>query len=114
LRKVRSITASAEACKHPVHEPAAQCVSAWLFTPDQWRARDPNGDYVDHERRTISRPSRRSCLVSILICRARRRSSASARIFLDVTPPGVNKGTFAASNTENGFAQAIEHYILGG
>ena len=186
--------------QHPVPEAAARRslevldqfgIGAWLFTPAEWLARDPNGDYVDHERRTIQTEasivpsfdpyaSRASKIVGVskdfaLLDRcepvlrdalgAQASVARSQAYYLDVTPPGVDKGTFVesmarrlsisteaiavlgdmgndvamfekaglsiamgnaspevkrrahkltASNMEDGFAQAIEHYILGG
>jgi Cof subfamily protein (haloacid dehalogenase superfamily) len=185
--------------QHPVPEPAARRslevlaqfeIDAWLFTPTAWLARDPNGDYVDHERRTIQTEptlvpsfdpylSRASKIVGVSkefarldACEPAMRDALGAQAsvarsqayYLDVTPPGVNKGTFVewvarrlniptaaiavlgdmendvamfekaglsiamgnaspavkgrahrltASNAEDGFAQAIERYILG-
>jgi len=185
--------------QHPVPEPAARRslavlgefgIDAWLFTPTAWLARDPNGDYVDHERRTIqteatlvasfdpylSRASKIVCVSKdfsrLDACDPALREALgtqasvarSQAYYLDVTPPGVNKGTFVewmarrlnipteviavlgdmendiamfekaglaiamgnagpavkerahrltASNAEDGFAQAIERYILG-
>ncbi len=33
-----------------------QGIDAWLFTPEAWFIRDPAGDHVDHEARTIGQP----------------------------------------------------------
>ena len=185
--------------QHPVPEPAARRslevlgafgIDAWLFTPGEWLVRNPDGDYVEHERKTIhTEPtlvasfdphlSRASKIVGaskdfarLDECEPEMRSALSGQAsvarsqayYLDVTPPGVDKGTFVAwmarrlnipaeaiavlgdmendiamfekaglsiamgnaspevkrrahkltaSNAQDGFAQAIERYILG-
>lgn len=162
----------------------------WMFTMDEWLTRDRDGPYVEWERRTLlTEPSvvadfvpylDRVCKVvgsssnfeGLAQCQSTLRKSLGAQAsvsrsqayYLDVTPPGMNKGTFVealakrlglgleaiavlgdadndlamfrkaglsiamgnaiedikreanyvtGSNTEDGFAAAIEHYILG-
>ena len=97
-------------------------VDIWLFTGDQWLARDPNGEYVGHEQLAIKHApvivdSFAPCLNSV--CKIVGASSdpehltrcetamqqavgneataaRSQTYYLDVTPPGHDKGTFVA------------------
>jgi Cof subfamily protein (haloacid dehalogenase superfamily) len=97
-------------------------VDIWLFTGDQWLARDPDGEYVGHEQLAIKHdpvivesfaPYLNSvCKIvgaspdpELLIrCEAAMqqavgREATAARsqtYYLDVTPPGHDKGTFVA------------------
>jgi Cof subfamily protein (haloacid dehalogenase superfamily) len=99
---------------------AAFAVDAWVFTPDQWLVRDPCGDYVELERLTIQVEPRaigdfapylaRTCkivgsssnLTRLAECELAMRKALGRRAsvarsqsyYLDVTPPGVDKGTF--------------------
>ena len=92
----------------------------WLFNSDQWLTRDPNGAYVPHEKRAIRAdptivadftPYLASACkivgasadaVGLQRCEAEMQEALGARLppirsqsyYLDITPPGVNKGTF--------------------
>jgi Cof subfamily protein (haloacid dehalogenase superfamily) len=92
----------------------------WLFTPDRWLARDPNGPYVPHEKRAIRADATivddftpylsSACKIvgasadaaGLQRCEtvmhealgAQATAVRSQSYYLDVTPPGVNKGTF--------------------
>jgi Cof subfamily protein (haloacid dehalogenase superfamily) len=96
-------------------------VGIWLFSPEHWWLRDPNGDYVERERRTVAAEpkvitdfeARLSDLCKIVgVSRDFDRlaecetavktalgesasASRSQRYYLDITPPGVDKGTVA-------------------
>jgi Cof subfamily protein (haloacid dehalogenase superfamily) len=92
----------------------------WLFTTDLWLARDPNGQYVPHEKRAIrADPTLVADFTPYLsqACKIVGASTDAAGLercetamqealgtqatavrsqsyYLDITPPGVNKGTF--------------------
>jgi Cof subfamily protein (haloacid dehalogenase superfamily) len=92
----------------------------WLFTVDLWLARDPNGQYVPYEKRAIrADPTIVADFTPYLssACKIVGASSDAAGLercevamrealgtqatavrsqsyYLDITPPGVNKGTF--------------------
>lgn len=95
-------------------------VGAWLFTPDRWLVRDGKGAYVDHEAHTIRHEPMvvadftpylsQACKIvgastdapGLERCEAAMQEALGAQAtairsqtyYLDVTPPGVNKGTF--------------------
>jgi Cof subfamily protein (haloacid dehalogenase superfamily) len=97
-------------------------VDIWLFTGDQWLARDPNGEYVGHEQLAIkhdpvivdsfapylnsvckivgaSSDPERLTRCETAMQRAVGKEATAARsqtYYLDVTPPGHDKGTFVA------------------
>jgi Cof subfamily protein (haloacid dehalogenase superfamily) len=92
----------------------------WLFTSDLWLARDPNGQYVPHEKRAIRADPTivddftpylsKACKIvgassdaaGLQRCEGAMQEALGAQAtavrsqsyYLDVTPPGVNKGTF--------------------
>jgi Cof subfamily protein (haloacid dehalogenase superfamily) len=92
----------------------------WLFTSDRWLARDPNGPYVPHEKRAIRADPTivddftpylsQACKIvgasadaaGLERCEAAMQQALGAQAtavrsqsyYLDITPPGVNKGTF--------------------
>jgi len=92
----------------------------WLFTNDQWLTRNPDGEYVPHEKRAIKHdPVIVTDFAPYLAqaCKIVGASSDAARLkqcevamqqavgneatavrsqtyYLDVTPPGHDKGTF--------------------
>ena len=92
----------------------------WLFTSDRWLARDPDGEYVPHEKRAIradptivadftpylasackivgagSDPQlMRRCEIAMQEALGTQATAVrSQSYYLDITPPGVNKGTF--------------------
>jgi Cof subfamily protein (haloacid dehalogenase superfamily) len=95
-------------------------VDIWLFTNDQWLTRNGDGEYVAHEKRTIKHDATivadftpylaRACKIvgsssdpDLLVrCEAAMRDALgtqalavrSQSYYLDITPPGVDKGTF--------------------
>jgi len=95
-------------------------VDAWLFTTDSWLVRKRDGAYVDHEARTIrheptvvadfSSYLSQACKIvgasadaaGLQRCEAAMQEALGAQAtairsqsyYLDITPPGVNKGTF--------------------
>ena len=95
-------------------------VDVWLFTNDQWLTRNPDGEYVPHEKRAIrADPAIVADFAPYLsaACKVVGSSSDAALLqrcevamqqalgaeatavrsqsyYLDVTPPGCDKGTF--------------------
>ncbi|MFC0283750.1 Cof-type HAD-IIB family hydrolase [Camelimonas abortus] len=98
---------------------ARERTGAWLFTASRWLILDPQGPHVEHERRTIQtdpavvpdfRPwldgackivgvsddhDRLAAVAARLAARlgAGAKVSMSQKYYVDVTPPGVSKGT---------------------
>jgi Cof subfamily protein (haloacid dehalogenase superfamily) len=92
----------------------------WLFTSDQWLTRNPDGEYVPHEKRAIladpvivpdfapylstackivgassDAPLLQRCEAAMQeALGAEATAVRSQSYYLDVTPPGQNKGTF--------------------
>ena len=102
-------------------EVLAQCdADVWVFTADLWLARNPAGDYVPRERRTLQTEptvvadftpyfARATKIVGssrdfakLAACEEAMRAALGAQAsvsrsqayYLDVTPPNVDKGTF--------------------
>jgi Cof subfamily protein (haloacid dehalogenase superfamily) len=95
-------------------------VDIWLFTNDQWLTKNGGGDYVAHERRTIRHEPAivadftpylaRACKIVgsssdpalLMRCEAATQQALgteatavrSQTYYLDITPPGFDKGTF--------------------
>jgi Cof subfamily protein (haloacid dehalogenase superfamily) len=95
-------------------------VDIWLFTNEQWLTRNPDGEYVPNEKRAIKADPTiiddftpylaRACKVvgassdAALLARceaavqkalgAQATAVRSQSYYLDITPPGQNKGTF--------------------
>jgi Cof subfamily protein (haloacid dehalogenase superfamily) len=95
-------------------------VDIWLFTNDQWLTKNPNGPYVPNEKRTIKADPTviddfapfvsRACKVVgsshdfalLARCETEMRTALGTQAtavrsqdyYLDITPPGQNKGTF--------------------
>ncbi|MGA7806541.1 Cof-type HAD-IIB family hydrolase [Bradyrhizobium sp.] len=95
-------------------------VDIWLFTNDSWLTRNGNGEYVPHEKRAIradptiiddfSPYLSRACKIvgsspdpDLLVrCEAKMQQALGAEAtavrsqtyYLDITPPGCDKGTF--------------------
>lgn len=95
-------------------------VEIWLFTDDQWLIRDPDGEYVSHEQRAIRHDPvivddfaphlTGACKIVgassdpelLQRCEAAMKAAVgtqatavrSQNYYLDVTPPGYDKGTF--------------------
>ena len=98
-------------------------VDIWLFTSDRWLTRNPDGEYVGHEQRAIKHDPvivesfspylNDVCKIvgassnpELLIrCEAAMQQAVgneatavrSQTYYLDVTPPGHDKGTFVAA-----------------
>jgi Cof subfamily protein (haloacid dehalogenase superfamily) len=92
----------------------------WLFTHDRWLTKNGDGEYVAHEKRAIRADPTviddftpylsRACKVvgsssdfdKLARCEAAMQKALGAQAtavrsqsyYLDITPPGVNKGTF--------------------
>ncbi len=101
-------------------------VDIWLFTSDRWYTRNPDGEYVPHEKRAIKAdPAIIADFVPHLSdvckivgsspdaellqrCEAAMKEAVGAdatavrsqSYYLDVTPPGCDKGTFVAAMAE--------------
>jgi Cof subfamily protein (haloacid dehalogenase superfamily) len=95
-------------------------IDIWLFTPDRWLTRDGDGEYVAHEKRAIKHDATivtdftpyatQACKLvgsssdpDLLIrCEAAVQEALGSQVlavrsqsyYLDITPPGVDKGTF--------------------
>jgi Cof subfamily protein (haloacid dehalogenase superfamily) len=95
----------------------------WLFTNEQWLTRNPNGEYVGHEQRAIKHDPiivdsfaphlGNACKIVgassdpelLKRCEAAVRQAVgteatavrSQTYYLDITPPGHDKGTFVAA-----------------
>ena len=95
-------------------------VDIWLFTNEKWLTRNPDGEYVSHEKRAIKHDPTivadfapylaNACKIvgassdaaSLERCEAAMREAVgqqatavrSQTYYLDVTPPGRDKGTF--------------------
>ncbi|MDE5456530.1 Cof-type HAD-IIB family hydrolase [Bradyrhizobium sp. CSA112] len=100
-------------------------VDIWLFTNDRWYTRNPDGEYVPHEKRAIKADPTiiddftphlaETCKIvgassdAALLqrCEAAMREAVgreatavrSQTYYLDVTPPGHDKGTFVDAMT---------------
>jgi Cof subfamily protein (haloacid dehalogenase superfamily) len=98
-------------------------VDVWLFTNEQWLIRNPDGEYVGHEQRAIyhapalvarfARYLGQACKIvgatsdAALLARCEAAiqqevgkdatAVRSQTYYLDVTPPGHDKGTFVAA-----------------
>jgi hypothetical protein len=95
-------------------------VDIWLFTNEKWLTRNPNGEYVPHEKRTIKHDPTivadftpylsNACKIVgassdaelLKRCEAAMQEAVSQQAtavrsqtyYLDITPPGHDKGTF--------------------
>jgi Cof subfamily protein (haloacid dehalogenase superfamily) len=95
-------------------------VDIWLFTNEQWLTRNPDGEYVGHEQRAIKHDptivtdfapylanackivGASSDAVLLMRCEAAMQATVGAQAtavrsqtyYLDITPPGHDKGTF--------------------
>ena len=100
-------------------------VDIWLFTNNRWYTRNPDGEYVPHEKRAIKAdptiiPDFTPHLASVCKivgassdaallqrCEVARKEAVGAEAtavrsqtyYLDVTPPGHDKGTFVDAMT---------------
>jgi Cof subfamily protein (haloacid dehalogenase superfamily) len=98
-------------------------IDAWIFTCNEWIIHRDDGRYVAHERKTIQTDPRlvtddapyldKACKIVgvskdfalLARCEAELQTELGAKAhavrsqnyYLDVTPPGVNKGTFVAT-----------------
>jgi Cof subfamily protein (haloacid dehalogenase superfamily) len=98
-------------------------VDIWLFTDDAWLTRNPDGDYVPNEQRAIRADPNivtdfspyvsKACKIvgssadaELLVrCESAMREAVGAQAtavrsqsyYLDVTPPGRDKGTFVTA-----------------
>jgi len=118
-KALRETRIPAEAARAALDLLAAEKISAWLFTDSMWLILDPEGPHVAHERRTIKSDPAVVPDFAPWVCQgckivgasddydhladvARRmgvlladsaNSGLSQKYYLDVTPPGVDKGS---------------------
>jgi Cof subfamily protein (haloacid dehalogenase superfamily) len=114
-------------------------VDIWLFTNEQWLTRNPDGEYVGHEMRAIKHDPvivadfapylTRACKIvgassdaELLIrCEAAMQAAVGAQAtavrsqtyYLDVTPPGHDKGTFVTAMAKRLGIPASEIAVIG-
>ena len=78
-------------------------VDTWLFTNECWYAHNPDGEYVPLEKRASGEASQSTAEAVLLQrCEAAMKDAVgteatavrSQTYYLDVTPPGYDKGTF--------------------
>jgi hypothetical protein len=117
---------SSDVAKQVLSILSAHAVDAWLFNAEFWVLKNTHGDYIDHEIRAVGVEPRiavkfdeylkgvtkivgvSSDFVRLTSCQEDVRSAIgngasiarSQRYYLDITPPGVNKGTFVQSLTQ--------------
>ncbi|MDB5411480.1 MAG: Cof-like hydrolase [Rhodospirillales bacterium] len=98
---------------------AARGIDAWLFAGNEWLLQNPTGAYVDHEERTLQagptvvpsyEPYVRTAAkivgvsadhAALAACETAAREALSPAVtvnrsqpyYLDLTPPGIDKGT---------------------
>ena len=114
-------------------------VDIWLFTNEQWLTRNPDGEYVGHEKRAIQHDPtivgdfaadmNRACKIvgassdpALLIrCEAAMKEAVGAEAtavrsqsyYLDVTPPAYDKGTFVAAMAKRVGISTAEVAVIG-
>src|SRR6185295_19405809 len=125
LRPVEQHLIPADAARRCVDVLRQLGIETWLFTPDQWLIVDPGGAYVAHEQGAIRHPPTliadftphlansgkivgASADPALLqrcedaMQRALGREATAVRsqtYYLDITPPGHDKGTFVDAMT---------------
>jgi len=111
----------------------------WLFTNEQWLTRNPDGEYVPHEERAIKHgPTivddfapylRSACKIvgassdaaCLARCEAAMKQTVGAQAtavrsqtyYLDVTPPGHDKGTFVETMAKRLGVATAEVAVIG-
>lgn len=120
LKVIEQKFISAETARKTLSIFAACAVDAWLFTGDLWALQNAHGDYIDLEMRVVNSPPKvvdgfedylNSAMKIVGVsadfsrldsCQQAARSTIgdtasiarSQLYYLDITPAGVNKGTF--------------------
>lgn len=120
LGEIETHAVDAEVAKDIVSRLTAAGVSVWVFARGRWLIRDPDGPHVDHERHTIAHDPTvvtdfgadlafagkivgvstdpdllAGCESELAAAYAGRATVArSQAYYLDITPVGVDKGTF--------------------
>ena len=123
LSEIESHAVDAQVARDAVDRLTAAGIAVWVFANGRWLLRDPDGDYVDHERRTIateptvvddfgedvaqagkivgvSTDADRLAAAEAELAEAfagRASVARSQAYYLDITPAGLDKGTFLAS-----------------
>jgi Cof subfamily protein (haloacid dehalogenase superfamily) len=114
-------------------------VDIWLFTNEQWLTRNPDGEYVGHEQRAIKHDPTivadftpyltRACKIVggssdaalLMRCEAGMKDAVGAQAtagrsqtyYLDVTPPGHDKGTFVEAMAKRLGVSTSEVAVIG-
>lgn len=127
------------AARRSVEVLAACGADVWFFTAEHWLALDADGDYVPRERRTLQAEptlvpdfvpyfARATKIVGssrdftkLAACEETMRAALGARAsvscsqayYLDVTPPGVDKGTFIDALSQRLAVPAAAIAVLG-
>lgn len=123
LSVIESHVLALDAAREAVDGLTAAGADVWVFADGRWLLRDPNGDYVAKERRTLATDptivpefggalARAGKIVGssrdaagLAACSAKLRTALEGRAsvtlsqpyYLDVTPFGIDKGTFLAA-----------------
>jgi Cof subfamily protein (haloacid dehalogenase superfamily) len=111
----------------------------WLFTNEQWLTRNPDGEYVGHEQRAIKHDPtiiddftpylKSACKIVgassdaalLMRCEAAMKQTVGAKAtavrsqtyYLDVTPPGHDKGTFVEAMAKRLGVPLAEVAVIG-
>jgi Cof subfamily protein (haloacid dehalogenase superfamily) len=114
-------------------------VDIWLFTNEQWLTRNPDGEYVGHEQRAIKHDptivtdfkpyltgackivGASSDAALLMRCEAAMKEAVGTRAtavrsqtyYLDVTPPGHDKGTFVEAMAKRLGVPTSEVAVIG-
>lgn len=128
-----------DACKQALAVLAEFKVDAWIFTNDAWVVLRDDGKYVPHERDTIRHDPlivddlapylMRACKIvgasgdadNLKRCEAAMQTALgdsalavrSQSYYLDITPPGQDKGTFVAAMAQREGITTDEIAVLG-
>ncbi len=128
-----------EACKRALAVLAQFSVDAWIFTNDAWVVTRDDGKYVPHEQKTIDHAPvivddfapylARICKIvgasgeadNLKACESAMQTALgdsalavrSQSYYLDVTPPGQDKGSFVAAMAQREGVALDEIAVLG-
>ena len=128
-----------DACKHALDILAQFKVDAWIFTNDAWAVMRDDGKYVPHEQKTIDHAPlivddfapyfERACKIvgasadetTLKRCETAMQKALgdsalavrSQSYYLDVTPPGQDKGTFVDAMAQRQSIRNDEIAVLG-
>jgi Cof subfamily protein (haloacid dehalogenase superfamily) len=128
-----------DACKHALAVLAEFKVDAWVFTNDVWAVMRDDGKYVPHEQNTIDHEPlivndfapyfERACKIvgvsgdeaNLKRCEAAMQKALgdsalavrSQSYYLDITPPGQDKGSFVKAMAQREGISTDEIAVLG-